>query len=44
MSDAKGQAAENLTGLHKMWTCGEAPVATMVEWLWSWAVITKIWV
>ena len=37
-----GQTTEDLTELHKVWIDGEAPVAAMVKWLWSWAVITEI--
>ena len=35
-----GQTAGDLAELHKAWIHGEALVAAMVEWLWSWAVIT----
>ena len=37
-----GQTAEDLADLHKKEISGEASVATMVWWLWSWAVTTEV--
>ncbi len=37
-----GQTTEALADLHEKRIFGEASVATMVWWLWSWAVTTEI--